>query len=304
MARQNRAFLYGRVQKAPVFKKNADGELVHGMCYIQVVRGVREDKDASYMKYDKPLLMSMEKHILERMATWEVNDIVLIKGMLVTKKIRKSSKCPNCVDENGNPTKNSVEGNIVYINPIHVMKIKSYGAEDEGKRLAVQDVVENKEISNQMFIYGTLVHEPQLYKLKSKLAVSQYQIAINRDFFIKTDDPTIKADYPYVKTYGKQATEDKMRLQQSSQVIIDGYIQARSVKRATTCCKCNQEYRWLDRCMEIVPFEVEYVKGTYKSDEDLVAEQDKEVEEIRKQIFGSAVDPEMLDSEEISVENE
>lgn len=301
MARQNVNFLYGRVSKEPIIKLNDNGELILGMVYIQVVRGVRDVKDNQYyIKYDKPLVMSREKEILEKMKDWKVNDIVQIKSMVVTKTIKKTTKCPFCTDEEGNATVNRIEGSLVYLNPIHVTKIRSYG---EDKKAAVDDILENREISNQLYIYGTLINDPRLFITKSKLRVTQYQIASNRLFRVRTDDPNIRTDFPWVKTYGEQAVEDKLRLHQSSDVVIDGFLQARNIKRKTVCSCCNKEFRWKDSCMEIIPFSVEYIKGTYKSDDDLKAEGKQNIDEIKQKLFSGKSIDEMedgYDSEDFS----
>ena len=303
MARQNVNHLYARISKEPNFKRNEDGDIVLGMCYIQVVRGVRDARDGQhYIKYDKPLVMSREKEILDKMANWKKNDIVQVKGMIVTKQLKKASYCPYCTDEAGDATKNAVQGNLVYINPIHVTTIRSYG---EDKKAAIEDILANREISNQVYVYGTLINDPKLFITKSKLRVTQYQIALNRHFRIRTDDANIKTDWPWVKTYGEQAVEDKLRLRQSSDVVIDGYLQARTVQRGTVCKCCQKQYRWKDTCMEIVPFEVEYVKGTYLTDDDLKAEGKQNVDEIRAKLFNSVDKDEMeeeYNSEEFNEE--
>ena len=155
MARQNIVFLYARVSKLPVLSKDkSTGELNYGMVYVDTVRGLREvDDDVRYVKHDYPLIISREKNILDNIMEWKENDIVFIKGAITSKKITKSSYCPECADENGNAFKNMSLGNLLYITPIYVKKMASY----ETKEDAVKDIVDNREISNQVYIVGTLV---------------------------------------------------------------------------------------------------------------------------------------------------
>lgn len=275
-------YLYARVAKKPQFKI-VDGEYQYGMCYVEVVRAKRDAHDSQFIRHDQPLIMSRDKKVLKQMAEWNENDIVHIKGVLVSKSIDKVSYCDCCTDEDGNPTKNIVVGNLIYINPIYAKKIMSF---DE-KEAAVEHLVQNREISNQLYIAGTLCRSPKQILTKRGLVITQYQLAINRKYKISTDSPERKTDFPWVKSYGEQALEDRMRLDVSSDVIIDGFIQARKVVRTTKCPCCNQFYHWNDNAMEIVPFATEYMRGTYKSDEELEAEHKMKVEEIKQTIFSN-----------------
>ena len=64
---------------------------------------------------------------------------------------------------------------------------------------------------------------------------------MNRKFRIQTDPPEIKTDYPWVKSYGENAKEDKNRLRVGSEVYIDGCLQARSVQRHAFCGQACDE---------------------------------------------------------------
>ena len=130
MARHNIAFLYAQVYKKPEFKLNREtGEPEYGMMYLTVLRGYRDVKDGKlYTKQDHPMVMTKEPTILQQMVELNENDIVLVKGTIASKNIRKGSFCPDetCLDENGNRTKNIVDGLLMYINPIYMQKICSF----------------------------------------------------------------------------------------------------------------------------------------------------------------------------------
>ena len=293
MGRQNIAFLYARVSKRPIISRDAEsGEYNYGMAYVDTVRSLRPvDDGIKFVKHDHPLIMSREKDILDQMCEWEENDIVLVKGVVTSKTIPKTSFCPHCTDENGNATKNTKNGNLVYITPIYVRKEKSYG---EDKKSAIEDIVNNREISNQVYVMGTLVRDPKLITVKKGIQIAQYPLAINRKFTIRTDDPNIKTDWPIVKNYGEKAREDKIFLQLGAEVIIDGLLQARNITRHAVCDKCGQTYDWVDHCMELVPYDVEYVSG-HKSEEQVKAESQKEVEDIKQMLFKTGYQDEIGD---------
>lgn len=284
MGRQNIAFLYARVARDPIIKKDLEtGELLHGTVYLDVVRGRREvDDDVRFVKHDKPMLFTSEKNIVEAMCEWKENSIVLVKGVLTTNKIKKTSYCPNCTDDDGKPTKNLTEGNWVYITPIFVQKIMDC----DDKASAVEEITNKREISNQIYVLGTVLKDPKLITTKKGTQFTQYPIAINRKFIIRADDPSIKTDWPIVKSYGEQAREDRTYLKYQAEVIIDGFLQARTIRRKRACDCCGQIYQWEDNAMELVPYDVEYVSG-YKTKEEAEAEYQHTVEEYKQMLFDS-----------------
>ncbi|MBP3278168.1 MAG: single-stranded DNA-binding protein [Butyrivibrio sp.] len=284
MGRQNIAFLYARVHKPPQINKDVEtGEYLFGTVYLDTVRGLREvEDDLKYVKHEFPLVVSREKEQLDKMAEWKENDIVLVKGVITSKAIMKASYCPHCTDENGNHWKNEVKSNLVYITPIFVEKLKSYG---EDKTAAREDLVDHREISNQLYVMGRVLKDPKLFTTKKNVQITQYPIALNRKFTIRTDDPSIRTDWPIVKSYGERARDDKLYLQYESDVLIDGFVQARTVTRKMICPHCGKLYEWKDNSMEVAAYDVEYVNG-YKSKEQVEAEaQGKSVEELKQMLF-------------------
>lgn len=294
MAKQNLIFLYGRVTKAPIISKDGEtGEYNYGMLYVDVVRGLRSvGDDLKFVKHDRPLVMSREREIIDAMIGWKENDIVFIKGVVTSTKVPKSSYCPNCTDEDGNAVKNSTFGNLLYITPVFAEKAKSF----DNKAEAVEDIVNHREISNQVYVYGTLLRDPKIITTAKKIQITQYPIAINRKFTIRTDDPSIKTDWPIVKSYGEQARDDKTFLKTGAEIIIDGFLQARTVTRKAVCKHCNSIYPWSDHAMEIVPYAVEYVNGFYTK-EEVEAETQHTVEEYKQMLFNTGMKDEL--SEEL-----
>ncbi len=285
MGRLNVVNLYARVKDEPKISINIDtGEYNYGMVFLDVVRGNRSiDDDINYLKHDYPILMGREKEVLDEMSTWHENSVVLIKGVLSTARMPKSSFCPNCRDERGNPTKNVTEGNFVYVTPIFVQKVADYKTKTE----ATEDIVQHKEISNQIYVLGYVLKEPKMITTKNKVQITQYPIAINRKYTIKSDDPTIKTDWPVVKSYGKQARQDKTQIMYQSEVIIDGILQARRLVRKCKCPSCGKIYEWQDNCMEIVPYDVEYVSD-FRLRDDVEKEFGETLEEHMQKLYDSA----------------
>lgn len=276
MARQNLVFLYGAVANKPLIYKKEDGDYIYGLAIINVVRGVRDVGDHKrHMKCDNPYIMSRDPLILKEMESWEQYDMVEVKGMIAAKTIRKGSICTGCGE------KNVAEGAFVYVEPIFAMR----RGHCEDLDACMKELSKNREISNQAYVFGTLCKNPERMSPMSGLVLTQYQIALNRKYRIRSDPPEIRTDYPWVKSYGANAEEDATRLHVGSTVFVDGCLQARSVNRHAVCSKCGKKYDWKDRAMEIVPYETEYVSNFY-TDEQLSAQKAEKLEKAKKENFG------------------
>ncbi len=286
MAKLNDVRLYGFPEKKPDIRIDREtGEPVSAMCYIHVVRSHRDDHSGKrFMKHDFPLIISLDKHIIEEMMTWEAFDLVHVKGTLTTRKIDKPSYCEFCteVDEKGNEnaTKNDRQGVLAYLTPIYARK----ESHCKDKKEALSKLISSREISNSVLCFATLMTDPTVFKTNAGTIVTQFKGACNRKWRIVTDREDIRTDWPWIKAYGKEAIEARMKLSKGSEVYVDGALQARTIHRKTKCRKCGKIYGWEDRTLEIVPFALEYVSG-FKTDEMLVKEKRMEIDEIKKQIL-------------------
>lgn len=276
MAKQNLVFLCGFVTQDPIVFKNKEGEMSHGIMYLDTVRSLRKVGDnLHYQKHDYPLIICRNPELLPVMDKMKEYDIILLKGVVTTTSMPKTSYCPSCGE------KNLTTGNCVYVTPIYMEKIASC----PDKKSATDYILERQEISNQVYIYGTLLHEPKIFTTKRGKQVTQYPIVIDRKFTIRADDPVVKSDYPVVKSYGEQARNDKTYLKAGSEVIVDGGLQARNIERNAKCPHCGSFYKWKDTAMEIVTYACEYLNG-FKSDADIEKEFQMDVEAYKQKLFG------------------
>ena len=125
------------------------------------------------------------------------------------------------------------------------------------------------EISNRIYLIGNLCNDPIYNPVDNGGRVCTYQLGINRKVFIKDDDPSVRADYPWIKSLGEQADKDKEALRKGSLVFIEGAVQSKqefTVKRK--CEFCGELCRKLDSAMEIVPYSVEYLKNCLTLEEE------------------------------------
>ena len=278
MARINRVFLRGAVLKPPQVAKDGD-QLIYARVYVSVVRSSRAAGSRDDLLCDVPLVMTRETQCIKEIETWEVNDIVSIKGVLASRRIKKSSFCKNC------GTKVAVPGVIMYIAPVFCEKICHL--ESGSKCMDYLD--KHRDISNQMLAFGTLCREPSKHRDKTGPAYAQYQLALNRSFRIKSDPPDLRSDYPWVKSYGNNAVRDLHSLHVGSEIFTDCFLQVRKIRRRAVCGQqyeengkalfapdgtpvmntdengrlsgCGESTEWDDQAVEMVPYETEYISG-------------------------------------------
>lgn len=225
---------------------------------VAIIRGYRHIGDnRETVKIDQPIVMSRNPRIKDKMAQWHYGTVVRVKGLISTRLIKKSHKCPDC------GTVDREEGVLVYIEPIYVENKFNLSSKDES--LAYLNSI--REISNCTYIEGVVCKTPKMIRPKQKLIVTQYQLAIDRKYIVREDDPSIRKDYPWVKSYGQNAIVDKDRLHLGTSVTIDGCLQARNINRHAVCSACGLRYDWKDRALEIVPYETEYNSNFYSDTE-------------------------------------
>jgi hypothetical protein len=288
----NEVFLRGRVQQTPKIVKGPDGEYAFGYVTLDVVRGLRSVGDnADKLQHNYPIVLSREKEQLDEISKWETNDVVLVQGVLSTKNVQKTRICPYCTDADGNQTQFKTPYLTVYVTPKYCEKIRSYGDDEAAKIKAMEDVVEHREISCKALVYGVILKDPKFLVTKNKTQITQYPIATNRKFLIRTDDPSVKTDYPWVKAYGENARNDKTFLHYQSEIEIDGFLQTRRTHPVVTCPMCGKSWKIDDTSMELVPYATEYI-ANFRTPEDVENEMRLKVEEYKQMLFDSAEEDE------------
>lgn len=293
--KENTIRLTGPVIKTGI-NQNPDGtqEVV---CVMGVIRGFRHIGDGrENVKIDRPVIMSRNQDMIEKIITWHKNDIVNIKGAIATRTVMKESTCPFCKQ------KNYKEGLNTYVEPIFGEKL--FTTQDDSSSIRYLNTI--REISNEVKIFGNLTREPKKIKIRNGPVVTQYPLAVRRKFIIREDSPSVETDFPWVKVYGQNAISDRERLRTSSQVYIDGILQSRGINMKSTCLNCGQRYEWKARALEIVPYETEYVKDFY-NDEEVAANEQKRKSNLLKSKglgqFDLSIDMANYDVDEITEED-
>ena len=143
MARINRVFLRGAILKPPQVAKDGD-QFIYARVYVSVVRSSRAEGSRDDLVCDVPLVMTRETKCIKEIESWEVNDIVSIKGVLASRRIKKSSFCKSC------GIKVQVPGVIMYIAPVFCEKICHLESESE----CMDYLDKHRDVSTRCWLSG------------------------------------------------------------------------------------------------------------------------------------------------------
>ncbi len=258
---------YGRVIVPPRVIKNEEG-YQRATCAIMTMRCRRKTGDMlDNIRFDTIPIRTSNKEQCEEIASWKVGDMVDVKGTVTSREIVRNNTCPTCGIEN------KVQGVATYVHPIFCTRIESGTTDEEGLKLLKY----RNEISNNVTIIGMLTQEPQYHVTEKKVMIAKYQIAVMRRYRIKEDEPTRKADFIWIKSFGKVADTDKKYLKKGALIYIDGVLQAVPYDRKIVCSSCQEEYSSPETSLEIVPYAVEYLR-------DYIPQKEGEIDPEQDQI--------------------
>lgn len=283
MARHNIVHIYGFVHVQPNIIKNEAGKIESVITHVILVsssRPIIDNNAEEFATFDQAMVLTRDPEMAKKMATLNVNDVIVLKGTLNTRNVPKIITCENChkqflVSKNGEKdlalarvsaeTEQDLYTSMkTFITPI-ALDIRKTGLTQEE---AMNFIINMREMSNEVQLVGRLCIDPVQWEGGK---ATTYQLAVVRQFYVKDDNPQTRTDYPYIRVYGEQAESDYRALSKSSMVLVDGTLKTRRFRRTNTCpeCKCVKE--WYDKVLEVVPYSVQYLKD-YKTAEMINAE--------------------------------
>ena len=279
MAKENTVQLYGWVNALPKIKvtKDEDGEdlFVSGRIQMTVVRRSYATEDLllrGKLMWDSPIVFSRNHRLIKHhLQEVDYGDMVLVRGTLCSKEVRKRYICPECgynnVKENGV---------MIYIDPISVNIFQKKVAEDE----AIELLKKSDEFSNDIKIIGTLCRDPQYYEaVENKKKECQFQIASNRLRHILEDGPEKRTDYPWVKVFGDKAKESYQALHTNSTIYIGGAVESREINQTIFGEECGTEFQKPANATEIIPYHIEYLNDCVLPDSTIETDEGDQSEE-------------------------
>ena len=264
MAKTNQVTLCGVLKKDPRINERND----YASVVMKTMIGPRNDGENKKYRYVYTIIISRDPSIIDVIDTLKENDLVYVKGVVVTRNVTKKHPCPICHETVAD------DGQIVYCEPIYMEKIRSLEADETQKVLN-----EHCEISNEARVLGHVITDP--HDVPGKNRSSKYRIAIERTYRLVNSTEDEKTDFPLVHSFGDNAKEDMLRIHSGSLVLIDGYLQSFEKKVPCKCPNCGADHEWSDTRMEIIPFETEYLHDYVTNKElngEIVNEEDKDID--------------------------
>ena len=256
MARENTVILHGQVRGKPKIYLNPEGKTIQVSFFLKVLRRPfltgEGQTNIGNLRVDSPIIITRDEELINTCVNFAEGDMVDIKGVLVTRNVKKESICPN------GHTKVDI-GTSVFIVPQYVCRRETHLSVPSGDML----LRERCEVSNICMIIGSLCKDPDFYEFDENTGscVAQYQIASNRRYHIRDGHEAERTDYPWVKTINRQARDDKAHLKKGSSIYINGAIQTREVERELVCPVCGEKYQKKEMVCELFPYTVEYLMG-------------------------------------------
>ena len=261
MARENLVSLLGPIMTI-TRKIGADGTPIRTVFSMVTCtrRQSNIDKgyDSTYNFIVVPVVTKNSK-IMEKLQDLEKNDVVFIKGVLCTRRMTHRCVCPNCQNIEDRTV------NRAYIVPIDLICLKK-GIEYNAAR---EFMLEHSEFSNEINIVGYLCADPKRKQNDNVQTPLEYQIAVNRLFRIAEDGEEIRTDFPKIVSYGEASFMDEEVLHKGSQVMIDGFMRTSSFTIYYRCQNCDTKYPEKNQLMEIIPYNIEYLRNCDIPEEEI-----------------------------------
>ena len=276
MARHNDVRLYGCVADNPIVISDDDGNIVSARVHLAVIKNQRNDNlnDPETILYDWPMINSYEPVMAQKIAKLVLYDVVELQGVLVTQQCSKITYCKFC------GAKNETKGVSEYVYPLFLEKRNENPLT---QKQAVQEIVKNQPISNNISIIGNLCIDPNYYiNPEQHVETTTFQVGSERQVFLNFDDPEIRSDYPHIRAYGKEAAKAYLSLRKGSSILIEGYLHSRTFLRKSVCCEpsCKKEYPWEDTITEVIPYTIQNL-ANYTNPKDADPEKLKLVQDAR-----------------------
>lgn len=262
MAKENFVFLSGQVLFSPKIYVGKSGEPIKATLLLKTIRrhylrtNLRSVSNGTM--FDIIPIATFNAEIIKTCMDIHQHDMIELRGVYTTKENTKKHYCKKC----GELIENA--GVNTFVTPIYLRisdRVRCDTVPDGfDPDMGVEMLKRRAEISNTVKLIGTLCRNPEKI-MNVKQASAQYQVASNRRFRIREDDPEARTDYPWIKTYGPQAEADFEALHVGSVIYVDGCFQSRQITRRIVCKSCGCDNSIEDMAYEIVPYSVEYLSN-------------------------------------------
>ena len=313
MPRLNDVLMSGLVAEIPEVKYDENNTPVVAAVEIVIIHGERDYgdnviqkdvrvRDISHYGTGSVWVVTNDPVQIEAIRKCQPYDIVMLKGCLRIKDIKKRAYCPDC------------QQMLIYrsrktsIYPIYFERIKSVAeefgiksfitqrvseqVENEIRRVAFQELRNRIEISNTIHLIGVVCEEPLVYRKEDDGKVMMtFPFAVKRRYFIPEDDMKTNVDFPYIKLYGNKAKEQVGKLTKGNLIMLDGFVNTRTFNRKLTCEHCESVFLTQDYTSDVVAYSIEYLRKNISDVEN--TEDENDLAGIVAQSIGSEADTDL-----------
>lgn len=315
----------GLVAEIPEVKYDKENNPVIAAVEVVIIHGERDYgdnvmqkdvhvRDISHYGTGSVWVVTNDPVQIEIIRKCQPYDLVMFKGCLRIKDIKKRTYCPNCRQEH------IYRSRKTSIYPIYFERIKAVAeafgvksfatqnvpesVENEIRRAAFQELRNRIEISNTIHLIGVVCEEPLIYKSVDGKIMMTFPFAVKRKYFIPEDDMKIDVDFPYIKLYGNKAKEQAGRINQRNLLMIDGFVNTRTFNRKHTCEACSEQFLSRDYATDVVAYSVEFLRKNI-SDVDIPSdEDDNALEGLMVHTVGSEADTDLRQKSEEEIVEE
>ena len=283
MARTNDVWLLGWVESIDIRPDcRSGGMILHTIRRQSCDRYLRQEGKE---RWDEPIVFTEDPKIIkDKMKDLHKGDIVFVKGVYVTRDTSRRYFCGTC------RSYRTVEGCVsVYIRPLDILTAAEGMTDAEEEALSPEEkealsgrvmlpfqsyafLRRHQESGNLILIAGTVCTEPDptadYYERGDAYRTFVFKIASNRIFRVPEDPVGKSTDYPVVRCYGKTAEDALRTLHMGTDVLINGAVQTRRIRRTAVCPVCGELMERNGIAMEIVPRDVTVLGDSRKEAEE------------------------------------
>lgn len=262
MAKENYISLRGQLRSDVKFVTDPEtGEINTAMFPLLVLRrNIRDRNGYLAPKFDRPIISTSDRLMIEAATKLHHYDIVDVKGTFLTQHSKRNKQCPHCGKIN------VIETPIQIINPVYIGVVNDQLHDDTSGTHYLLNCAEVSNIAKVIGRVCTPTEEIITSETERGELYCRYQLAVNRKLYVKDSiDEEDHSDYPLVYSYGHIASDDSQVLQQNALIYVDGYIHTMILEQDVECFDCKNVFAIKSQRMNLTPYSNEYLRD-FKGD--------------------------------------
>lgn len=258
----NDVILVGRIYERPQFYyRKGDASPYKCILRIETIVRYANSMNRDNIVTDVVPLRTESTEMIQKIndTALEMNDIVIIKGVISTGDIMRKIICCDCGEEFTDL------GVVCFVHPTFFKRLYTNLTEADSRR----ELMEFSEMSNDVKASGKVCSD---VTYSEEYHNASYKLSVKRSYRIKEDPPEKKRDYPAVITYSKQADEDSKRVHIGTKMVVKGSLRVREIEKHVHCPECSALNVLNYAVSELAASNIEYTANWTRDEEQPTAE--------------------------------